>query len=168
MTYRTIEEAAQAYGRMHGVFGGRGGWMRQATSTSSVRVTWHGKGVQGWQEYGIMLVSKGLLQPQDRNGIRLDRVETGRGVTTTYHWRAWLPAAKQYVITEDGPAPAAPGERVPAAVVVDTRDGYTFRSGIDGVLFTEEAARSFAGERNAEMKPEHRTYKVFLLVPVSE
>lgn len=50
-------------------------------------------------------------------------------------------------------------------VVVDTHDGYTFWQGSDGVLFDAETARQFAGQRNAEMKPEHRMFQVFRLAP---
>ena len=49
-------------------------------------------------------------------------------------------------------------------VVVDTHDGYTFWQGADGELFDGTAARAFAAQRNAEMKPEHRKYEVFSLV----
>ncbi len=52
-------------------------------------------------------------------------------------------------------------------VVVDTIDGYTFRAGSDGVLFTEATATAFAAERNAEMKPQYRSYQVFALVPAA-
>lgn len=55
--------------------------------------------------------------------------------------------------------------RVAAAVVVDTKDGYTFWRGSDGVLFTAGTAEQFATHRNAEMKPEHRSYRVYALVP---
>jgi hypothetical protein len=50
-------------------------------------------------------------------------------------------------------------------VVVDGHDGYTFCKGADGYLFTEATATAFADARNAEMKPEHRAYQVFALVP---
>ena len=48
-------------------------------------------------------------------------------------------------------------------VVVDTRDGYTFWNDSTGQLFDQARATSFAGQRNAERKPEHRTYQVFAL-----
>lgn len=54
--------------------------------------------------------------------------------------------------------------KYPSHVVVDTTDGYVFRAGSDGELFTLETAAAFARERNAEMKPEYRTYAVFRLV----
>lgn len=53
----------------------------------------------------------------------------------------------------------------PTHIVVDTRDGYLYRAPSDGVLFTAATARAFAESRNAEMKPEHRTYAVRRLVP---
>jgi hypothetical protein len=61
--------------------------------------------------------------------------------------------------------PPAGRPRVHAShVVVDERDGYTFWAGADGQLFTEQTAATFAAGRNAEMKPEHRTYTVYALV----
>ena len=54
--------------------------------------------------------------------------------------------------------------RYPTHVVVDTCDGYVFRSGHDGVLFTVDSAQAFADHRNAEMKPEYASYAVFKLV----
>jgi hypothetical protein len=48
--------------------------------------------------------------------------------------------------------------------VIDTHDGYTWVKGADGELFTFDSAARFAATRNAEMKPEHRTYEVFALV----
>ena len=59
------------------------------------------------------------------------------------------------------PGPA----RYATHVVVDTQDGYTFAKGSDGELFGEATATAFAAARNAEMKPEYRTYRVFALVP---
>ena len=53
-------------------------------------------------------------------------------------------------------------------VVVDTKDAYTFWAGASGVPFDYEGAREFAEHRNAEMKPEHRSYRVFRLVEVPE
>jgi hypothetical protein len=50
-------------------------------------------------------------------------------------------------------------------VVVDTQDGYTFAKGADGNLFTAATAAAFAAQRNAEMKPQFRSYRVFALVP---
>jgi len=52
-------------------------------------------------------------------------------------------------------------------VVVDTADGYTFRAGSDGELFTKVTAAAFAGRRNAERDECGRpcTYQVFALVP---
>ena len=55
--------------------------------------------------------------------------------------------------------------KYPTHVVVDTHDGYPFWAGADGELFTLESATAFARERNAEMKPEHRTYALFRLEP---
>lgn len=49
-------------------------------------------------------------------------------------------------------------------VVVDGHDGYTFWAGADGKLFDAGTAAAFADQRNAEMKPEHRLYRVFALV----
>ncbi len=54
--------------------------------------------------------------------------------------------------------------RFPSHVVVDTIDGYVFKAGSDGELFTLETATAFARERNSERKPQHRTYAVFRLV----
>jgi hypothetical protein len=51
-------------------------------------------------------------------------------------------------------------------VVVDTQDGYTFAKGADGNLFTAATAAAFAAQRNAEMKPQYRSYQVFALTPV--
>ena len=48
-------------------------------------------------------------------------------------------------------------------VVVDGHDGYTFWRDADGELFDAGAAMAFANQRNAEMKPEHRSYQVFTL-----
>lgn len=48
-------------------------------------------------------------------------------------------------------------------VVVDTKDGYTFWAGSDGELFDCTSAAAFAANRNAAMKPEHRSYMVFRL-----
>lgn len=53
----------------------------------------------------------------------------------------------------------------PTHIVVDTRDGYDYRAASDGVLFGAETARAFAEQRNAELKPEFRTYVVRRLVP---
>ena len=50
-------------------------------------------------------------------------------------------------------------------VVVDGHDGWTFWKDADGSLFTGQTAAAFAGQRNAEMKPEHRAYRVFALTP---
>jgi hypothetical protein len=52
----------------------------------------------------------------------------------------------------------------PTHVVIDTRDGYVYRAGSDGILFTGRTARAFRDHRNAGLKPEHRTYEVFSLV----
>jgi hypothetical protein len=52
----------------------------------------------------------------------------------------------------------------PTAVVVDTIDGYVFRAGVDGVLFTVATATQFARESNAARKPGHQTYAVFGLL----
>lgn len=49
-------------------------------------------------------------------------------------------------------------------VIVDTIDGYVFWKGSDGEFFTAETAQEFADHRNAEMKPEYRSYQVFTLV----
>jgi len=51
-------------------------------------------------------------------------------------------------------------------VVVDTADGYVFRSDHTGVPFNGATAIRFALQRNSEQKPEYRTYEVFKLVPV--
>jgi hypothetical protein len=52
----------------------------------------------------------------------------------------------------------------PQAVVVDTADGYVFRSGSDGALFTLDTAATFATQRNVgQVSP---TYQVFMLTPV--
>jgi len=56
--------------------------------------------------------------------------------------------------------------RYASHVVVDTSHGYTFTTSADGKLFTLVTALRFARQRNADMKPEHRTYKVFQLTPV--
>jgi hypothetical protein len=55
---------------------------------------------------------------------------------------------------------------VPKAVVVDAHDGYTFWRDADGDLFTVASAQTFAAHRNAEMKPEHAVYGVYLLIQV--
>ena len=55
--------------------------------------------------------------------------------------------------------------RYSSHIVVDTKDGYPFWAGADGVLFTRETALAFARARNAAMKPEHRTYALFRLEP---
>jgi hypothetical protein len=54
--------------------------------------------------------------------------------------------------------------KYPTHIVVDTIDGYVFSANRYGVLFDKEDAVRFARERNAEMKPQHRTYAVFRLV----
>jgi hypothetical protein len=61
-----------------------------------------------------------------------------------------------------------PAIRHATHVVVDTKDGYTFWKGGDGELFRYEGAREFAEHRNAEMKPEHRSYLVFALRATAE
>lgn len=48
-------------------------------------------------------------------------------------------------------------------VVVDTTDGWTFWKDENGKLFNEQSATAFAEARNAEMKPQYRSYKVFRL-----
>jgi hypothetical protein len=53
-------------------------------------------------------------------------------------------------------------------VVVDTIDGYTFWQGADGKLFGQAAAEAFASARNAEMKPQFRSFRVFRVVPHGE
>jgi hypothetical protein len=50
-------------------------------------------------------------------------------------------------------------------VVADTHDGTTFWFDDYGTLFDEDSAIRFAQARNDEMKPEHRKYRVFTLVP---
>jgi hypothetical protein len=52
-------------------------------------------------------------------------------------------------------------------VVVDTHDGCTWFKDADGALFTLDTATRFAEQRNAEMKPQHRTYQVFALSSVT-
>jgi hypothetical protein len=48
-------------------------------------------------------------------------------------------------------------------IVVDTIDGYTFRSDADGHLFTRDSAHAFADRRNSEMKPQFQSYRVYRL-----
>jgi hypothetical protein len=55
----------------------------------------------------------------------------------------------------------------PTHIVVDTIDGYVFKGDSLGDLFNQERATRFADERNAEMKPEYRSYRVFALVDPS-
>jgi hypothetical protein len=62
-------------------------------------------------------------------------------------------------------APGPPG-KVPAAVVVDERDAYTWARDTHGQPFTEETATAFAQALNDERKPEHRTFRVYALVPI--
>jgi hypothetical protein len=60
--------------------------------------------------------------------------------------------------------------RIPTHVVMDTSDGYIWwRTSMD-VPMTLVLATAFAHDRNAEMKPEHRTYRVYALteVPAAE
>lgn len=49
-------------------------------------------------------------------------------------------------------------------VTVDTLDGYTFWRDANGEMFTGATAQAFAEQRNAERKPEYRSYQVFSLV----
>jgi hypothetical protein len=55
----------------------------------------------------------------------------------------------------------------PTHVVVDTIDGYVFKGDSLGDLFNQERATAFAAVRNAELKPEFQSYKVFALVAPS-
>lgn len=61
-------------------------------------------------------------------------------------------------------AKAKPAAVVPGAVVVDTRDGFTWAKDSAGQPFTPAAAREMAAKFNGEMQPEHRTFKVYRLV----
>lgn len=67
------------------------------------------------------------------------------------------------LVEEDARPVAA---KFPAAVAVDTQDGYVFRNAEDGVMFTVETAQAFADRRNEHLKVP--TYRVFELVPVGE
>lgn len=53
---------------------------------------------------------------------------------------------------------------VPEAIVVDTRDGYTWVRGAEA-LFTMETASEFAAKLNGECRPGHQTYLVCEVVP---
>jgi hypothetical protein len=53
----------------------------------------------------------------------------------------------------------------PSHVVVDTRDGYVFRTDSDEYLFDAETAAAFAKRRNPQLNPELGSYWVFKLVP---
>lgn len=51
----------------------------------------------------------------------------------------------------------------PTHIVVDTRDGYLFGAGSDGIPFNLATATKFTKTRNSNQKPEYRTYEVFEL-----
>ena len=87
--YPSLEEAARAYGGAHGISHFRGGWLRADGERTS---RWH-----GWDEYGQHLVSKGIVQPQDARGVRVDREKTAWGVRVR-SYRHWRMLATQYVI----------------------------------------------------------------------
>ena len=55
--------------------------------------------------------------------------------------------------------------RYASHVVVDTQDGYMFWVDQDGHLMDAGTAAVFAAVQNGLMKPEHRGYRVFALVP---
>ncbi len=48
----------------------------------------------------------------------------------------------------------------PTHAVVDMHDGYTWTRDRNGEFFTADTAADFAQDRNDEMKPEHRLYRV--------
>lgn len=52
---------------------------------------------------------------------------------------------------------------IPEAVVVDTRDGFTWSTSASGAPFSTEAAIAWVKERHQALKPEHRTLEVFVL-----
>jgi hypothetical protein len=52
-------------------------------------------------------------------------------------------------------------------IVVDTAHGSPFWTDANGQRFDETSARAFASEANAAMRPGHRTYEVFQLVPMA-
>lgn len=89
-TYQTLDAAARAYGAHQGITGGRGGWLRKDGKSF---------GVQGWHEYGQVLVDKGVIQPQDAQGERVDRTRTRYGVRVV-SYRAWRELARQYFIQD--------------------------------------------------------------------
>ena len=60
-----------------------------------------------------------------------------------------------------------PPQIAPTHIVVDGRDGYTFRSDETGELFGENRAREFAAKRNAGLQPEHQSYRLYALIAVS-
>ena len=87
-----------------------------------------------------------------------DRRKPARSPYRARARRAPAPVLGSWPGREPGPA------RYPTRVVVDTQDGYTFAKGSDGELFDQATAEAFASARDAEMKPEYRTYQVFALV----
>lgn len=89
-THKTLEAAAKAYGAIQGIVGGRGGWLRSGRESI---------GIQGWQGYGQHLVDKGVIQPQDAQGVRVDRTRTKYGVRVV-SYRTWRDQARQYFIQD--------------------------------------------------------------------
>lgn len=54
---------------------------------------------------------------------------------------------------------------MPGAVVVDTRDGFTWAKDDLGIPLTPATARALADKFNADMDRERQTYQVYRLMP---
>ena len=92
----TLEQAGRAYAAAHGVRGGAGGWLREYRPGGPVA----GKPlfIQGWQNYGLHLVQRGAIDPQDDQGASVYRIKTTHGVRVRSAAQ-WARDARQYVLT---------------------------------------------------------------------
>lgn len=96
-THATLIDAARTYGTAHGIHGKAMGWLVKADGSPFL---FRGERVQGWENYGLILVGKGVIEPQDAAGDNVR--ETTRGSTTTVRpFRQWRELARQFVIRED-------------------------------------------------------------------
>lgn len=98
------------------------------------------------------------VQAEDKAMSTLQQTARIFGVNSPQFWAAAQLQAAQRMTD---------GERVPEAVVIDDRDGYTFWRGAenDGALFTVDAAQRFAATRNAELEHDH--YRVYALSEIT-
>lgn len=100
-TFKTLEKAAKAYGATHGVKGGSGGWLREYGE--KLPAAGRRLYIQGWNDYGLQLIDRGIIDPQDENGRSVRRIEQGSRVIVRGHV-AWRVVARRFEIVKDGAA----------------------------------------------------------------